>query len=270
MIKLTEKNYYGQAANQEFMSVSQYKQFVKCEAAAKAELNGDYEREKTSALFLGSFVDEMLTGTKKSREKFVEENYSRLYKKNNEPYADVAKAMDAIERVKKQPLMMKYLSGKTQEIMTGEIGGVKWKIKMDSYKPGEFIADFKYLKDLRAPNLFENAIKYWGYDTQMAVYQEVVYQNTGLRLPTYLVIVTKETTPRVAVCEVKQWNLDEALEDVKRHLPHIIAIRNGEVEPERCEVCDYCANTIVLTEPIDSDLLGLSAKQIKASNGDFF
>ena len=165
--------------------------------------------------------------------------------------------------------MMKYLSGQTQKIMTGTIGGIPWKIKMDSYKPGEFIADLKYLKDFRSPNLFENAIKYWGYDTQMAVYQEIVYQNTGLRLPTYLVIVTKESVPRVAVCEVKQWNLDETLEEVKKRLPRIIEVKSGSVEPERCNVCDYCAETTILTEPIDSDLLGLSAKQIKASNGEF-
>ena len=46
--------------------------------------------------------------------KFITENYGELFKKNGEPYADVAKANDAIERVKKQPLMMKYLSGKHQ------------------------------------------------------------------------------------------------------------------------------------------------------------
>lgn len=268
-MRLTNRNYYGRKANQSFLSVSQYKQFLKCEACAMAEINGEYEKEKSSALFLGSYVDEMLTGTKNSIEKFMEENRSELFKKNGDPYADVAKAIDAVEKVKKQPLMMKYLSGQTQKIMTGEIGGVPWKIKMDSYKKGEFIADLKYLKDLRSPNLFDNAIKYWGYDTQMAVYQEIVYQNTGLRLPTYLIIVTKEAIPRVAVCEVKQWNLDDALEEVKKHLPRIIEVKNGNVDPERCEVCDYCAQTIVLTEPIDSDLLGLSTKQIKASNGDF-
>ena len=269
MVRLNSRNYYGQKANQEFMSVSQYKSFLKCEASAMAELNGEYKREESSALLLGSFVDEMLTGTKKSREAFMEENYSKLFKKNGDPYADAARAMEAVKRVQAQPLMMKYLSGQTQKIMTGEIGGIPWKIKMDSYKPGEFIADLKYLRDLKSPNLFDSVIKYWGYDTQMAVYQEIVYQNTGLRLPTYLVIVTKEPVPRVAVCEVKQWNLDESLEEVKKHLPRIIEIKSGNVPPERCNVCDYCADTTILTEPIDSDLLGLSAKQIRASNGEF-
>lgn len=260
MTKLTEKNYYTPEMNRKYMSVSSYKAFCKCEAAALAELNGTYEKPKSRALTLGSYVDEMLTGTKKSQERFITENYAELFKKNGEPYADVAKANDAIERVKKQPLMMKYLSGKHQKPMIGTIGGVEWKIKMDSYSPGKFIADLKYLKDLRSPNLFESAIKYWGYDLQMAVYREVVYQNTGELLPTYLVIATKEDIPRLAVCEVKPWNLEDALEEMKKRLPRIIAVKNGEVEPERCGVCDYCADTTILTEPIDSDFLGVPNK----------
>lgn len=294
-MKLTNGNYYGAKANREFMSVSQFKQFRKCEAMALAELKGEYERPASKALLLGSFVDEMLTGTKKSQIKFVYENFSELFQKSsklsklddasritfitdyfadlfdvdNKPYAEIVQALKAIDKVKKQPLMMKYLGGKKQQIMTGEINGVPFKIKMDSYKPGEYIADLKYLKDFRSPNLFESAIKYWQYDLQMAVYREIVRQNTGKVLPTYLVIVTKEDVPRVAVAEIKEWNLDEALETVKALAPHYYAIKNGEIGPEQCGVCDYCADTTILTEPIDSDLLGLSLKQIKAAKGDF-
>jgi hypothetical protein len=161
------------------------------------------------------------------------------------------------------------LNGKKQQIMTGEINGVPFKIKMDSYKPGEYIADLKYLKDFRSPNLFENAIKYWQYDLQLSVYREIVRQNTGKTLPVYLVLVTKEDVPRVAVAEVKGWNLEEPLEIVKALAPRYQAIKNGEIEPERCGVCDYCAETTILTEPIDSDLLGLSSTQIKAAKGEF-
>ena len=294
-MKLTNKNYYGAKASQEFMSVSQFKNFQKCEAMALAELKGECERPKSKALLLGSFVDEMLTGTKKSQIKFIVENRSEIFQKSsklskctdeelnellndylldifnidNKPFAEIVQALNAVEKVKNQPLMMKYLKGKKQQIMTGEINGVPFKIKMDSYKPGEYIADLKYLKDFRSPNLFENAIKYWQYDLQLAVYREIVRQNTGEILPVYLVIVTKEDVPRVAVVEVKEWNLEEPLEVVKALAPHYQAIKNGEIEPERCGVCDYCADTTILTEPIDSDLLGLSLKQIKAAKGEF-
>lgn len=267
-MKLTEKNYYGRKASQEFMSVSQYKSFTHCEAMAMAELNGTYQRPKSKALLLGSLFDELLTGTKESLERFINENQSELIKKNGDFYTDAQQAFETAALVEKQPLMMSFLSGSKQKIMTGEIEGVPFKIKMDSYKKGKFIADLKYLKDLRSPNLFESAIKYWQYDLQMAVYREIVYQNTGEILPTFLVIATKEAVPRLAVCEIKPWNLETALEEMKKQLPRIYAVKKGEIEPERCLVCDYCAETEIITEPIDSEWLGLSAKQLEFARGN--
>ena len=296
-MKLTNRNYYGAKANREFMSVSQFKQFQKCEAMALAELNGEYERPKSKALLLGSFVDEMLTGTKKTRTKFVYDNFSELFQKSsklsklddagrltfindyfadifnedNKPYAEILQALETIERIKKQPLMVQHFKSKHQVIMTGEIAGVPFKIKMDNYKPNEFIADGKYMASLRSPNLFEPMVKYWGYDVQGAVYQEIVYQNTGKRLPFYLDIATKETPSHLAVAEIKQYDLDEALEKVKAFAPRYQAIKNGEIEPTRCDEydCNYCTEINIVTEPIDSNYLGMSPRQIKAANGDF-
>ena len=254
-MRITSKNYFSKEADKQYMSASQFKSFMKCEASAMAELEGDSDGEESQALFLGSLVDELLTGTKKTQEAFMEENHNKLYKKNGDLYADVAKAFNAVEEVKKQPLMMKYLTGRKQRIMTGTIAGVEFKIKMDCYKPGHFISDLKYLASLKSPNLYDNVVKYWGYDISMAIYQEIVYQNTGDRLPVYLVIVTKEATPRKCVCEIKQWNLDDALEVVKKNLPRIMAVKRGEVDAVRCGDCDYCAATQILTEIIDSDML---------------
>ena len=296
-MKLTNSNYYGAKANQEFMSVSQFKDFKRCEAMAMAKIKGEYEQPKSSALLLGSFVDEMLTGTKKSQIEFVCDNFSDLFQKSsklhkfdeaskiafitdyfadlfnadNKPYAEIVQALKTIEKIKKQPLMMKHFKSKHQTIMTGEISGVPFKIKMDNYKPNEFIADGKYMASLRSPNLFEPMVKYWGYDIQGAVYQEIVYQNTGKRLPFYLDIATKETPSHLAIAEIKQYDLDEALEKVKAFAPHYQAIKNGEIEPERCDEydCNYCTETNIITEPIDSNYLGMSPRQIKAANGDF-
>lgn len=296
-MKLTNGNYYGAKANREFMSVSQFKQFQKCEAMAMAELNGEYERPKSKALLLGSFVDEMLTGTKKSQISFVYDNFSELFQKSsklcklddasrltfatdyfndlfsadNKPYAEIVQALETIERIKKQPLMMEHFKSKHQTIMTGEIAGVPFKIKMDNYKPNEFIADCKYMASLRSPNMFEPMVKYWGYDQQGAVYQEIVYQNTGKRLPFYLDIATKETPAHLAVAEIKQYDLDEALEVVKAFAPRYQAIKKGSIESERCSEydCNYCTETNIITEPIDSNFIGMSPRQIKAANGDF-
>lgn len=297
-MKLTSKNYYGKKANGEFMSVSQFKNFKRCEAAALAELNGEYERPKSKALLLGSFVDEMLTGTKKSQVKFIVENFENIFQKssryikiperdrldfvreewgdlfkaeNGKPYAEIVQALETVEKIKKQPLMMEHLKSRHQTIMTGEIAGVPFKIKMDNYKPGEFIADVKYMASLRSPNLFEPMVKYWGYDIQGAVYQEIVYQNTGKRLPFYLDIATKESPAHLAIAQIKQYDLDEALDMVKALAPRYQAIKNGYIVPERCGEydCNYCTETNIITEPIDSNYLGMSPRQIKAANGEF-
>lgn len=296
-MKLTSKNYYGKNANVSYMSVSQFKDFRKCEAMALAKLKGEYETPKSKALLLGSFVDEMLTGSKKSQLVFIIENRSELFQKSskltkysddelaalladrsfdvfsadNKPFAEIVQALETIERIKKQPLMMQHFKSKHQTIMTGEIEGVPFKIKMDNYKPGEFISDGKYMASLRSPNMFEPMVKYWGYDLQGAVYQEIVRQNTGKQLPFYLDIATKETHAHLAVAEIKQYDLDEALDIVKALAPRYQAIKNGEIEPERCDEygCNYCTETNIITEPIDSNYLGMSPKQIKAANGDF-
>ncbi len=296
-MKLTSRNYYGEEANVSYMSVSQFKQFQKCEAMALAELKGEYKRPQSKALLLGSFVDEMLTGTKKTQTKFIIENRSELFQKSskiskytdeellalfadpsfdvfstdNKPLAEIVQALETIERIKAQPLMMQHFKSRHQTIMTGEIAGVPFKIKMDNYKPDEFIADGKYMASLRSPNMFEPMVKYWGYDIQGAVYQEIVKQNTGKRLPFFLDIATKETPAHLAVAEINQYDLDEALEIVKALAPRYQAIKKGEIEPERCGEynCNYCTETNIITEPIDSNYLGMSPKQIKAANGDF-
>lgn len=269
-MKLTQRNYFSQKASREYMSVSQFKSFLRCPAAALAELNGEYTPERGRALILGSFVDEMLTGTKKSQEKFIEENRSELFKKNDDPYADVEQAMETVERVKKQPLMMHYLGGKHQKIMTGEIEGVPFKIKMDSYKPGEFVADLKYMASLRSPNLFTPMVEYWGYDFQAACYQEIVYQNIGKRLPFYFVVATKEKPAHLAVGQISQWNIDKAMETVRANIVRFQKIKTGELEAERCEdySCDYCTSTKIIAEPIDTDLFGMSAAQIRGMRGE--
>ena len=269
-MKLTQSNYYGRKSNLEYFSVSQFKDFMKCPSMAMAKLKGEYEQGESRALILGSYVDEMLTGTRESQMKFLEENHGELFKKNGDYYADVSQAADTIERIKKQPLMMKYLNGKHQVIMTGEIEGVPFKIKMDSFKKGEYIADLKYMASLRSPNLFQPMVKYWGYDIQAAVYQEIVRQNTGDKLPFIFVVATKENPAHLEIGEISQWNMDEALNVVRKHIVRFQKIKNNEIPAERCEdySCDYCTRTKVITEPIDTDLFGMSTAQIKAMNGD--
>ena len=97
---LTEDNYYSQESNITWFSVSQFKQFMNCSARAMAELKGDYIPERGRALVLGSYVDEHLTGTPESMQKFIKENYNELYKKNGDPYADVEQVFETVDLVR--------------------------------------------------------------------------------------------------------------------------------------------------------------------------
>lgn len=82
------------------------------------------------------------------------------------------------------------------------------------------------------------------------VREEVVYRNTGLRLPFYIAAGTKEEEPNIEVIQVTQNYLDEAKNMVEMNMPRILRVKNGEVEPDRCEMCDCCRHTKVLKRPI--------------------
>ena len=266
---LTEENYFGKEASRAYMSVSQLKSFMRCEAAALAELNGEYEPERGRALLLGSYVDEMLTGTKESQEKFIEENRAELFKKNGDPYADVVQADETIALALKQPLIVEYLSGEKQKVFVGEIAGVPFKGKLDIYRENERIVDLKYVASHRSPNLFENVVDYWNYTLQGAAYVELVRQKTGKVLPFYLILITKEKPAHFAVVKLEQFDMDIELDKVKPAIPRYQAIKNGEIPPERCEAysCNYCTETIVLTEPIPVAYLAKSKADINIMNG---
>ena len=61
-MELTRENYYTPEASQEYFSVSQFKHFMECPAAAMAYIDGSFRDEPTQALLEGSYVDAALTG----------------------------------------------------------------------------------------------------------------------------------------------------------------------------------------------------------------
>lgn len=261
---LTSENYFSQEADREYLSVSQYKNFVgtlgkpACEAEAMALLNGDWEREKTTALMVGSYVDAHFEGT---LDLFRAQNPS-LFKKDGGLKAEYVKAEEVINRIERDEQFMKYMSGEKQVIMTAEMFGAKWKIKIDSYLEGKAIVDLKVMRELHKAEYtkdygYMDFTQYWGYDIQGAVYQEVVYRNTGKRLPFYIAAATKEKESDIALIWIDDKHLHEKLIEVEQNTPKILALKAGDVEPIRCELCDYCKHTKVLTQPIHfSELLG--------------
>ena len=265
---LTAENYYSQEANREYMSVSQYKAFCgtygrqACEERAVAELDGEWEQEKTPSLLVGSFVDSYFEG---SLDKFKMENPELFTKasmkktpsnpKEWELLQTYKKAEEIIERIERDPLFMKYMSGEKQVIMTGEIGGAKWKIKIDSLVRDICITDLKVMKSLRDVFRSHDAVnmgfvEYWGYDVQGAVYQEIVRQNTGKVLPFYIAAASKEKETDIEVIHIDNDHLRNCLSEVESNVAKIQALKDGVFQPIRCESCDYCKHTKILTAPI--------------------
>lgn len=251
-MKLNKKNYFSKKANKVYFSVSQFKSFSKCQHTALAELKGKYQRETTTALLVGSYVDAYFEG---ELYKFIQE-HPEILKKDCTLKAEYVKAEEIIGRIKQDKLFMEYISGKSQVIMTGDINGVAVKIKIDSLHDDK-IVDLKIVKDFESVYDSERGSlpwwEYWGYDLQGAVYQEIVRQNTGLKLPFYLAAATKEKTTDIDIWHIPQGHLDFALDNFKENVFLYDAIKKGVIEPERCEKCDFCKETKVLTEPREAD-----------------
>ena len=229
-----------------YMGASQFKAFMACEAAGLAEARGEYKESKTTALLMGSYVDSYFEG---SLDQFKADN-PELFTKSQELKADYKHAERIIERIERDPMFMRYMSGDKQVIRTGEIEGVPVKIKIDSFHPGKALVDLKIMKDFEdiwMDGLKVSFIEAWGYDIQGAIYQTV----EGSRLPFFIAGATKEKEPDIELFNIPQPRIDYCLNIVRANIQRFDAIKRGIVEPNRCGSCNYCRSTKVLTGPVD-------------------
>ena len=254
MPEINNENYYNNESNKTFMSCSQFKDFQKCEVEALAKVNGELIEEKTDALYFGGYVDAYFSN---ELDQFKANNPDMFNSKIGELKAPFKMINEVISAIENDELLMKYLSGEKQVIMTGEISGVPFKIKMDSYFEGKCIVDQKIIKDLdltwverEGKNIKTDFIDAYGYCLQGAIYQEIVRQNTGVQLPFILAITTKQENPDKALIQIDQYYLDKALEVVKELAPRYDAIKKGLVEPIGCGHCATCRKGRKCTEVV--------------------
>lgn len=256
---LTNDNYYDISSNINFMSVSQFKDFAgtmahtSCEETALKKLKEEIPVSKSTALLVGSYVDSYFEGT---LEDFKNAN-PEIFKKTGDKglKAEFVQAERIIDRINRDKLFSDYMSGQKQVIMTADIFGIPWKIKMDSYHPDDKIVDLKVMKDMNpiwAPLLGRKTtfINYWGYDIQGAIYQKVVELNTGKKLPFYICCATKDDAPDIEIIQATQNYLDDAMKFVEEHIKHVIDVKNEKITPTRCHECVYCRSSKILSKCI--------------------
>ena len=255
MIKhnITQEDYFSADNQMKYISNSQIKDFMSCEACALAKAKGEYAQSTSTALLVGSYVDAYVEGTID----IFKANNPSIFKRDGTLKADYVQADYIIERIQRDELFMRALDGEKQRIMVGEIEGVPIKIKIDSYREHKTIVDLKVVKDF-APIYVNKRGKLpfyeaWGYDIQGAIYQEIVRQNTGETLPFVLAAVTKETEPDMMLMSIDQCELDTALSLVKDNIRRYNDIKNGLIQPESCGCCNYCKQHKKLSKVINSE-----------------
>lgn len=262
-MELTNENYHSIPARMEYMGYSQFRDFLTCEKQALARIKGEIEEESTPSLLFGSYVDNYFS-KEIPMEKFITQ-HQEMFTKQGTLKSDYKNIEAVIQTIEEDELLMKYLSGEHQVIMTGVIAGVKFKIKIDSYHPNKIIVDQKIMRDMNdvwietedefgnKQNVKTNFVMAWRYDLEGAIYQEIERQEhlrkTGedRKLPFILAVTTKEKVPNKELIEIDQDVLDEALKEVIEKAPRFDAIKRGEIAPNGCGNCDFCRKEKKLT-----------------------
>lgn len=249
---LTQENYYSKEADWAYMSVSQYKNFIQCEAQALAKLKGEYEEPANDALVLGSYVHAAIEGTE-AIELFKQQHpeiFCSTGKNKGELKAEYKQADKMINAVLSDDICSRMLQGEKEVIVTAELFSVPWKAKLDVYAPDEGrFTDLKTVKAIREKywlgNRYGSFVEAFGYTIQMSVYAELerIHSRRFDRLEPLIVAVSKEDEPDKALICFDEQMIEQELAKVHENLPRIIEVKKGEREPERCGKCRYCRKT---------------------------
>lgn len=258
---VTPENYYDPEIQMAYMGATQFKAFQKCEAAALAELKGEYVPAPSTALLVGGYIDAYFSGELES----YKIEHPEIFKRDGSLKSEYLHAETVIARMEQDELYMLLMSGRKQVIRVGTIAGVPFKIKIDSLLDGPTcektvrrfpraaaalglcdgaIVDQKVVKDLE-PIWSSDAqckvsfVEAWGYDTQGAIYQAI----EGHMLPFIVAAGTKETSPDLSAMYIPDGDLAAKLAEVEDMAPRYHDIKLGRIKPTCCECCDYCKAT---------------------------
>lgn len=265
-IELTEQNYYNKETSWDYMSVSLFKDFMNCEAAALAKLKGEWEPERSPVpLLVGNYVHSYFESAE-SHEKFIKENEKEMIssrgKTKGQLKADFKVADAMINALKDEPVFKAlYEPGQKEVIVTGEIFGYKWKGKIDSLNlENLYFCDLKTVDDIHKKHwsnnrgMYGNFIADRGYYMQMAIYIELIKQTFGVDCQPFIFAVSKQTPPDKEAIDFNSDNdiaeMADAMHMIEENQDHVQAVMEGKEEALRCNHCEYCRLTKKIELPV--------------------
>ncbi|ULG72987.1 PD-(D/E)XK nuclease-like domain-containing protein [Macrococcus brunensis] len=249
-MNLNKENYYSPEANQLYMSVSLFKRFVQCEAAAMATLTGEYQQPTTPAMIVGNYVHSAFDSDEAFGE-FVRQHSDVIYNRKGDLYRDYQVAQDMINTLKDDELAMFALDGEKEVILKGELFGQPWKCRIDSINhERKTFADIKTTQDLHK-RIWSDKYSGWvsfveayDYVFQMYIYRELIHQNFDEYYEPYIVAVTKESPNNKAVISIDEERYTFEHDYAKLTMEdYILPLLSKERQPNRCERCEYCRKT---------------------------
>lgn len=244
---LTPETYFSVEADQEYMSVSQFKAFRACQSKALYNIEQPDATSK-EAFLQGKLFEELVAGDPKLFMAQHPEMISSRGSTAGQLKAEFQKVVKAAEKFNSQEFFKNIINKcEKQVILTGEICGVPVKCCLDLFdRETNSIYDIKCMKDFNEQWSKEEK-KYipwyyaWGYVLQLAVYREIVKQNFNTEPKEIaLIAATKEDIPDIQAIKFSTDLLDLELEEFKKNIRYYNDIKTGIAPAIGCGICSYC------------------------------
>lgn len=250
---LIRENYHSTEMENRYMSQSQYLGFLECEARQMAILRGDYAKDVSDPLLVGQYVHAWNEGR---RDQFMADHPDMFTKQGNLK-ATFQCGDKMIATLERDPFCMWMLEGQKEKVFTAHFAGCEWKILVDVHNAerGRMV-DLKTTRSISEKGWSEELwarvsfVELYKYLLQAALYCEIerLASQRDKCLDFYVVAVSKENVPDKAIIDLRDPDrYVMELQTVQENMPRILAVKNGTEKAARCEKCDYCRSTKVLT-----------------------
>lgn len=242
---LTQSNYHSPEAKARWLSSSDVKKAMRCEAAW---IGGDVEDEDKNAFIFGHLFEALLTGEEYENPLV----YSSKGPTKGQVKAEYKPAYEMAEAVRRSPELAKIIDrSRKQVIMTGEIGGLPFRVMCDLMDVDGSIYDIKSARSF-SPQYDEDRAAYrdwwaaWEYPVQLWIYREIARQN-GVDVPHVGLIAASKQNADVQALVFSRETMEAVEADARYAIDRIAAIRDGDL-PMKCEHCQWCIDHKEITD----------------------